>query len=80
LKAISEFADTSCVEAIADIALALEFGPERTSPVSYVVMGVTRLGLKCDNLQTLGRLGIWIPLRRRELMLHSSSSHANLPA
>jgi hypothetical protein len=29
LKAISEFAETSCVEAFADIALALEFGPER---------------------------------------------------
>jgi hypothetical protein len=54
----------SDVDAIADIALAPEFGPERTSPVPYAVMGVTRLGLKCDTLHSLGRLGIWMPMRR----------------
>jgi hypothetical protein len=42
---------------------------DRQSP--YAVMGVTRLALKCDNLYLLGRLGIWMPLRRRELILHS---------
>jgi hypothetical protein len=68
---------------LADIALALEFGPERRSPVPYVVMGVTRLGLKCDNLHMLGRLGIWMPLRRRQLILlsdhHTLTFRRDLP-
>jgi hypothetical protein len=42
---------------------------DRQSP--YAVMGVTRLALKCDNLCPLGRLAVWMPLRRQELILHS---------